>query len=94
MSFEKLEPKNPREVIPVDSKEDLIKQAPEISDVIEQLTNQDLTDDEFKQIVHGYNASADTPPGEIKRYSLTLENGRVIEVGVDEDNRIGLNYKL
>ncbi|MFC1678319.1 hypothetical protein ACFLZ9_01115 [Patescibacteria group bacterium] len=94
MPFEKLEPKKPREIISVDSKENLIKQVPEISDVIEQLTNLDLTDDEFEKIVHGYNASADTPPGELKRYSLTLENGRVVEVGVDDDGRIGLNYKL
>ena len=94
MAFEKLEPKKPREIISVDSKEDLIKQAPAISDVIEKLANQDLTDEEFKQTVHEYNATADTPPGEVKRYSLTLENGRIIEVGVDDEGRIGLNYKL
>lgn len=94
MSFEKLEPKQPREIISVNSKEDLIKRAPSISDVIEKLSNPDLSNEEFVKIAHEYNAGTDTPPGDIKRYSLTLENGRVIEVGVDDDERVGINYKL
>jgi hypothetical protein len=94
MSLEKLEPTKPREIISVNSKEDLIKQAPAISDVIEKLANPELTNDEFIKIAHGYNAGVDTPPGDIKRYSLSLDNGRVIEVCVDDDGRIGINYKL
>lgn len=91
MTFEKLEQKKPREIISVDSKENLIKQVPEISDVIEKLANSDLTDEEFKQAVHEHNATSDMPPGEVKRYSLTLENGRVIEVGIDDNGLIGIN---
>ena len=94
MAFEKLEPTKPREIISVDSKENLIKQAPTISEVIEKLANQNLTDEEFIKIAHDYNAGADTPPGDIKRYSLSLENGRVIEVGIDDNGRVGINYKL
>jgi hypothetical protein len=94
MINEKLTPTQPRETIPVDSKDDLVKQAPAISDIIEKLTNPDLTDDEFIEIAQGHNKNADTPPGDIKRYSLTLENGRVIEVGVDNDGRVGINYEL
>jgi phage-related tail protein len=94
MAFEKLEPKKPREITPVDSKEDLIKQAPEISDVIEKLANPDLTDEEFEQVAKKHNATANTPKGEVKRYSFTLENGRVIEIGTDDDGRVGINYKL
>ncbi len=48
MAFEKLEPKKPREIISVDSRENLIKQAPGISDIIEKLTDPTLTDEEFK----------------------------------------------
>lgn len=94
MEFEKLEPKKPREIINVDSKENLIKQFPEASDIIEKMSDSNLTEEEFKKIAHEYNATADTPPGEVKRYSLTLENGRVIEVCVGDDGRIGINYEL
>ena len=46
MVLEKLEQK-PREIISVDSKEDLIKKAPEIRDIIEKLTDPNLTEEEF-----------------------------------------------
>jgi len=94
MEFEKLEPKKPREIIYVNSKEDLIKQFPEISDIIEKMSDQNLPEEEFKKIAHEYNNEADTPPGEVKRYSLNLKGDRVIEVCVGDDGRIGINYEL
>ncbi|RLC38912.1 hypothetical protein DRH27_01130 [Candidatus Falkowbacteria bacterium] len=94
MAFEKLKQKTPREIISVDSREDLIKQAPEIEELIEKLTGPDLTEAQFIEHIHAHNAIAAVPTGEVKRYSFTTENGRTIEIGADNDGRVGINYKL
>ena len=86
-------PKKEREIVEIKDREEWFKEAPHLRDFLEKLTDPNLSTEEIEKMLFDYNAKAeDLPPGEIKRYAFTTENGITIELCKDEEGRIAFNW--
>jgi hypothetical protein len=91
---EQIQAKKEREITEVENIDELSDLAPQIKDLLEKLSKLDLPEEEFINEIHNHNNSAEVPAGEVERFKIQLENGRVIEIGKDSDGRTGITYEL